>query len=218
MATNANPAIAGRGNGLVDRINALDSRANTPMLCPDCGGSFFFKVTAEQFSDSGYGSAQFRSLTMTPEAAYLCLCGYLVPIKETSAKGVFGTHPQFLKAIKAATEFQDERSGKALKIAEAAATVAELDEVKLQLKDLEDLIDALKHNVEVLSDLAKQSGAVVVEAVPVVEPVEEPAEEQVTEQIPELVPATEAVSNVAPAPQFAKISQPVRTGRRKAVA
>lgn len=185
MATNANPAVAGRPTALIDRLNALDSRTNTPMVCPDCGGTFFFRVSAEQFADSGYGSAQFRSLSMTQEPVYICLCGRLVENKENVGKGVEGNHPKFLAALKMALAFQNQRNSKILKVAEQAASADELENLKARVKWLEDAVDVLAQT-----------------------PVEEETEVDEAEANGEGEPAT-----VTEQPKIEQISKPARTGR-----
>lgn len=204
MATNANP-IAGRPTAPIDRLNALESKINTPMVCPDCGGTFYFRVTAEQFSDASYGSAQFRSLSMMPEPVYICLCGRLVPNKEAVAeRGPDSSHARFINTVKKAVAFQAERDKKILKIAEQAVSVGELVELKDRVKWLEDSMNVLLQQIPIEEEPATTT----VEEEPVVE---EPTIQQ-----------TGTAPEAAPQPSVEQISKPPRTGRpaktRKAAA
>jgi len=105
------------------------------MVCPRCSGTWFYKVTVEQFSDGGYGSAQFRSLVMTPETAYICLCGTIVENKEATGRGIESRHGHFLSAIRIALEHQKRNS-----VQLVAATCASIDEVE-QLRQRVDWLE-----------------------------------------------------------------------------
>lgn len=201
MATNANP-IAGRPTAPIDRLNALESKINTPMVCPDCGGTFYFRVTAEQFSDASYGSAQFRSLSMIPEPVYICLCGRLVPNKEAVAeRGPDSSHARFINTVKKAVAFQAERDKKILKIAEQAVSVGELEELKDRVKWLEASMNVLLQQTPIEEEPATTT---VDEELIVDEPaVGEPAIQQTTTTAPEATPQ----------PSVEQISKPPRTGR-----
>jgi len=128
----------GKQTALVDRINDLQGRANTAMACPRCNGTWFYKVTVEQFSDGGYGSAQFRSLSMTPETAYVCLCGAIVENKESVGRGVDSRHGYFLGAIRTALECQKRNSVQ--QVAASCASIEEVEELRDRVKWLEEAI------------------------------------------------------------------------------
>lgn len=62
-------------------IGEMESKASTPMRCPECDSTHFIKVHVEQFNERGHGTAEFRSLTPTyeqPRPAYICLCGHVM--------------------------------------------------------------------------------------------------------------------------------------------
>jgi hypothetical protein len=108
------------------------------MICPRCGGTWFYKVTVEQFSDGGYGSAQFRSLSMTPETAYICLCGTIVENKEAMGRGVDSRHGHFLSAIRTALEHQKRNSVQV--VASTCASIEEVEQLRQRVNWLEEAI------------------------------------------------------------------------------
>src|ERR1039458_4065411 len=106
LSNNA-PPIMGRQTGIQERLHALNTKVNQPMVCGSCGSTHFTLLRAEQFADNGYNSAQIRSLSMNTEPLYVCICGTPVVLKDTSAgKNSDGPRAQFLKSIAAAVEFQ----------------------------------------------------------------------------------------------------------------
>jgi hypothetical protein len=162
------------------------------MVCPDCGGTFFFRVSAEQYSDAGYGSAQFRSLSMTQESVYICLCGRLVENRENAGRGVEGNHPRFLAALKMALAFQNQRNSKILKVAEQSASIEELEILTARVKWLEDAVEVLAQT-----------------------PVEEETEVEAGSKL-ELVSkqtTVTATESEQPQPKVEQVSKPARTGR-----
>jgi len=187
MATN--PPM-GRPTAMVDRINDLQGKAHTPMACTRCGGTWFYKVTAEQFSDSGYGTAQFRSLSMVPETAYVCLCGAIVENKEAVGRGVESRHGQFLNAVRNAMEYQKRNS-----VQLVAASCASIEEV-----------DQMRQKVEWL----EQAFSSVTETTPIEET---PIEAEPEQTIEAHVSYTDPTPPPAPVAPTEKISRPARTGR-----
>ena len=196
-----NPAQMGRQTGLVDRISDMQGKANTPMTCPRCGGTWFYKVSAEQFSNEGYGSAQYRSLTMTTETSYICLCGCIVENKESVGRGAESRHGQFLNAIRTALDSQKRNS-----IQIVASTCASIDEVQQLRQRVEWLESAIT------SFTTDQTP---IEAEPMTAHVDD------HEELPQHVPIEADVayslptSTIAPVAPGEMISKPaVRTGRR----
>ena len=124
-----------------ERMESLNSKVGTPMTCSHCGGTFFYKVNAEQYSDGGYGTAQFRSLSMATEAFYVCLCGTVTDIKDTAARGLADRHTQFISCVKKAIAIQKKDSPQF--VAEQCASLEELQQVNDRLKWVEDAVASI---------------------------------------------------------------------------
>lgn len=149
MSTN-NAVVQGRVNSVHDRVNALTSRVNQPMTCGSCGSTHFYVVRAEEFSDSGYNSAQLRSLTMNQDALYVCLCGAPVPLKDTSVgKGSESGRARFLKSLQLALDYQ--RKNNTQSLAKGVVSLGEHEELKEQLATVQEQVDWLMSAVEQLS-------------------------------------------------------------------
>ncbi len=133
---------------LAERLNALNDKANAPMVCPDCGSVFFYKVSAEQFSNAGYGTASFRSLSTSTESVYICLCGRVSDINDSAvgARSSIDRHAQFIGALKAAIGKQKKNSLQT--VAEQCASIEEVSNLEARVKWLEDAIDVLVNKDE----------------------------------------------------------------------
>jgi hypothetical protein len=144
LSTNQ-PAYGGTGRSTVplqERLNLLNKTANAAMVCPDCGSSFFIKISAEQYSDAGYGTAQFRSLSMAPEVGFICICGHIVDPKEPATGSKDTRHSIFVECMKNAIQRQKDNDPRAI----AAQTISLKEYEALQGED-----EWLKSCVEQLS-------------------------------------------------------------------
>ncbi len=128
-----------------DRVQAstLGGKANVPMACPACGSTFFIKLSAEQFSDGGYGTAQFRSLSNSPESAYVCLCGRLVDIKESVGRGQEGQHARFVSAVAVALSAQLKQDNKFKELSTQVASVDDLASLRADVEYLKQCVELL---------------------------------------------------------------------------
>jgi hypothetical protein len=141
MYPGPNASVRTSVSPIVERLNALQDRANAPMFCADCGGTFFYKVSAEQYSSAGYGSAAFRSLSTVTETVYICLCGAVVDSKETPGKNQADRHSLFVQILKDSIAHQKGNNPQV--VAAKCASLSEVDELKERVKWLEEAFDVV---------------------------------------------------------------------------
>lgn len=152
MSTNPT-TIAGRPTNVHERVSALAAKANAPMVCPDCGSTFFYQVRAEEYSSSGYASAQFRSVSMNTEPLYICPCGSPVEVKDTTAGKITDSPRQrFLASLKSALEFR--KSQQLTGAATGFVSVAEYQELAAQVQELTAQVAWAVQGVEALNSEA----------------------------------------------------------------
>ena len=65
----------------IHKPSAFSQRVTPPITCPLCGGTHFIKALAEEFTNTGYGSMEFRSLT----AGFQALSVYVLPLRDAHA-------------------------------------------------------------------------------------------------------------------------------------
>jgi hypothetical protein len=112
------------------------------MVCSECGSTFFYKVSAEQFSNAGYGSAAFRSLSTSQESVYVCLCGRVCDVNDTTgARSSIDRHAQFINALRVAINRQKKNSPQS--VAEQCASLEDVSNLETRIKWLEDVVDVL---------------------------------------------------------------------------
>lgn len=120
-------------NTIQARQAQQNQQMNTPMACPDCGGTYFASLEAHQYANIGYGSAQFRQLTIGPVSVKVCIgCSRFIYPEPGGGAAAPGASPAFREAIKAGTEY---RKKLALN-ANAVASKKELDDVASKVAGL----------------------------------------------------------------------------------
>jgi hypothetical protein len=123
-----------------ERMSAKQKELNTPMVCTTCGSSYFIEVPANQWATGGFGSVEFRLLSISGMNIKMCLCGE--PIGPSPQGGSFGArslaHMDFPESLRLAKEYRAKNTFKG--IAEVVASKRELDDVKHELEGLRDLI------------------------------------------------------------------------------
>ena len=79
----------------IRKPSAFSQRVTPPMTCPSCGSTHFIKALAEEFSNTGYGSAEFRALTgFQPLSVYVCLCGTPMPVQGLTEECHYNNTPK----------------------------------------------------------------------------------------------------------------------------
>ena len=78
----------------IENPSAFSQRVTPPMACPSCGSTHFIKALAEEFSNNGYGSAEFRALSFQPLSVYVCLCGTPMPVKGLTEECHYNNTPK----------------------------------------------------------------------------------------------------------------------------
>ena len=148
-----------------DRVQAsgLGGKANVPMACPSCGSTFFIKLSAEQFSDGGYGTAQFRSLSNSPESAYVCLCGRLVETKESVGRGMEGQHARFVSAVAVALAAQIKHASEFNVLAKHTASVEDIEALKADIQWLKQSVELLSGQTPVEDEEDEPAGEATIE-------------------------------------------------------
>jgi hypothetical protein len=113
---------------LADRLRQQSNTLNTPMECEECTGTYFYDVPAHQYSRAGYGSVEFRQLTISPVPLRVCLCGHVVAPRPIGGKLQVASTPAFLDAMVLAARARQKNSTATL--AEAVPSKKEFDELK----------------------------------------------------------------------------------------
>ena len=147
-------ALPERFASTIENPSAFSRRVTPPMTCPSCGSTHFIKALAEEFSNTGYGSAEFRSLTAgsQPLSVYVCLCGTPMPVNGLShaADVQYGNTPKgrFLASLLKAIAFRKAHQPQIL--AQGCVSLGEYEELRHQLVVHQDQMDGLLDAVEAL--------------------------------------------------------------------
>jgi hypothetical protein len=146
-----NQAPMGRATNLHERIHQTVTKANAPMSCGACGGTHFNLVRAEEFTDNGYNSATFRSISTNTDPAYVCLCGQPYPMKDSAVgKGSSeGSRARYLKSLSLAIDYRKKQGLSA--IADGTVSIAEHQQVVEQVNGLIETVAWLEETVNLLA-------------------------------------------------------------------
>lgn len=122
---------------------------NKPLVCEDCGSTFFYSSYAEQFATGGHGSAEFRSISSSQITVRVCLCGStLIPSIQSQggAASVQQSRSEFYRSAKAAKDRRKALSPDV--VAKAVPSRAELNELKGLIVELQKEVALLQtqHN------------------------------------------------------------------------
>lgn len=151
MANAYQPDMEGRRANL-DRL--MKGTADSVATCDSCGGTYFYSVNAEQFSQ-GYSSVEYNALASNPRATKICLCGTPLPTK-AAARGpsaVRGAQEEYFRSLNASRSYI--QTNAISNLAKSAATPKEVEDVK---KLLLDKIAELSKAIEELSSKKKTHG------------------------------------------------------------
>lgn len=149
MSTNQAPM--GRQTSLHDRIHQTVAKANAPMVCGACTGTHFTLLRPEEFTDNGYNSATFRSISTNTDPAYICMCGQPYPMKDSAiGKGAAeGSRARYLKSLALAIDYRKRQGLSA--IAEGTVSIEEHKLVVEQVNALVETVAWLEETVNLLA-------------------------------------------------------------------
>ena len=113
-------------------------RFNVPMACETCGSTFFIKSSAREYSNGGYGSAEFRELSGQARSVYVCLCGAPMPMKSLLPRA--GHRPNsendhFLTSLQKAVAYR--KANQLQQVAKGCVSLAEHEELRHELAKLQ---------------------------------------------------------------------------------
>jgi hypothetical protein len=135
-----------------ERIQRAVNPINTPIVCDECGSTYFYTAHAEQFAGGGYGSIEFRSITTSPQPIKVCLCGHPLVPKQAS----FGGSPDVLSArnsFYASAQAASERRKKSNpdKLVKLLATREDLELLQKSLSETLERVTARLDTIETLN-------------------------------------------------------------------
>lgn len=134
-------------NPIADRISAKQAEINKPMACEKCGSTYFFELDANQWAGGGFGTVEFRLLSISSVRVKVCLCGHIVPptpqATQYSARAT--GHLDFPESAARAVEFREKNGVQGL--VQVAASRSELEQVKGQLEALKSDVEEKLNNV-----------------------------------------------------------------------
>jgi hypothetical protein len=125
---------------LRERLAAQQTRQDEPLVCEDCGSTFFFHVHVHQYSKpTGYMSTELRTITITPIPVRICLCGNIIPPAGSSAIG----SPSERSAFQASAELVRKRidNGNPNQLVKSLASIQELESLRAEVKSLREEIN-----------------------------------------------------------------------------
>jgi hypothetical protein len=102
--------------------------------CDNCGGTYFYSVSVEQFS-VGYSSVEYNAVGSNTRQSKICLCGTPLPTKAI-ARGTAqtkGPQEEYIRSLSAARDYLESNSIKNL--AKVATSPSELEDVKKSLTE-----------------------------------------------------------------------------------
>ena len=142
-------ALPERFASTIENPSAFSPRVTPPMTCPSCGSTHFVKALAEEFSNTGYGSAEFRALStgFQPLSVYVCLCGTPMPVQGLAQECHYNDHPKgrYLRSLHKAIAHRKAQQPQLL--ARGFVSLAEYeelrDQVAMQQEQIEGLLDAI---------------------------------------------------------------------------
>ena len=152
MITYATPQT--RLRSMRGNVHVLSPQVTSPMVCEACGSTHFVQASAEEFTNNGYGSAEFRPLTgnFQPPSVYVCLCGTPMPVNGLSlaADVQYSNTPKgrFLASLQKAIAFRQAHQPQVL--AQGCVSPAEHEELRDKVAVHLDQIDGLFAAVEAL--------------------------------------------------------------------
>jgi hypothetical protein len=127
------------------------------MTCPSCGSTHFIKALAEEFSNTGYGSAEFRSLStgFQPLSVYVCPCGTPMPVQGLTEECHYNSTPKgrYLRSLHKAIAHRKAHQPQVL--AQGCVSLAEYQELRDQVADQQEQIEGL---LEAIAALERAGG------------------------------------------------------------
>ena len=136
----------------IENPSAFSRRVTPPMTCPSCGSTHFIKAPAEEFSNAGYGSAEFRSLTAGFQtlSAYVCLCGTPMPVQGLAEECHYDDNPKgrYLRSLHKAIAHRKAHQPQVL--AQGCVSLAEYQELRDHVADQQEQIEGLLEAIAAL--------------------------------------------------------------------
>ena len=127
------------------------------MTCPSCGSTHFIKALAEEFSNTGYGSVEFRALStgFQPLSVYVCLCGTPMPVQGLTEECHYNNTPKgrHLRSLHKAIAHRKAHQPQVL--AQGCVSLAEYQELRDQVADQQEQIEGL---LEAIAALERAEG------------------------------------------------------------
>jgi hypothetical protein len=142
------PPIQGLASQKLDQQRLA---ANTPMECPRCHGIFFYWADCAQYSNVGYGSAEFKMLTPTPQRVLVCLCGRIMKPATAPTAATGTTSYTFYQSILAAVQFQSQSDANGIRQVLAKDFVGTA-EFNSQAATIEENLHALQGQITALEE------------------------------------------------------------------
>lgn len=128
---------------LQERLASRQSAMNIPMACPKCGSTFFLETNANQYNNAGYGSAEFRRISVSTFTVRVCLCGWPVgPQMQAGSFGAAGTEVNaFHESLEAAHRYRETNSVDG--IIQQVATRKDVENLASQVSEVASEVDRL---------------------------------------------------------------------------
>jgi hypothetical protein len=125
-----------------ERIARATNALNQPVVCPDCGSTWFFEVVFNQYSKSVYSSApggDHKVISVMPQYLRMCACGRPITPNLSGIRGgrtPNGEMASFFDALQGAVNYRTEvAAGKKATqaLVNQFATLNDVNEVKEKL-------------------------------------------------------------------------------------
>jgi hypothetical protein len=145
-----NPTLQHRFTGTLKTVTPSPKAVTPPMTCHSCGSTHFIKTQAEEFSNTGYNSAEFRSLTFQPQSVHVCLCGTPMPMHGLSEECNYGDNPKgrYLSSLHRAIAHRKAHQPQVL--AQGCVSLTEHQELRDHVADQQEQIERLLEAVAAL--------------------------------------------------------------------
>jgi hypothetical protein len=141
-------------NRFEERMRTQQNALSTPYACERCGATYFTDAHAHQYSRAGYGTIEFRQLTVSPVPVKICVgCSLVIPPKPQGGKMHPASTPDFQASVKAGENYRS-------RIEITAESVVSLRE----FKELQTKLEALAAKAGVSMEVPAPTPPAIVEA------------------------------------------------------
>lgn len=100
-----------------ERIARAQNAINQPVSCPECGSTWFYEVTFQQYSKSTYSSSpggDLKTISVMPQQLRMCACGSPITPNIGGTRGgrtPNGELASFFDSLQGAVETRKKRAG-----------------------------------------------------------------------------------------------------------